>query len=335
MAVEWSLLQPLWLLALPLVGLWLYLRRHVRHWPGFIQAMSLRYPPLAHLVDAASADAPDTRRGNRLVAAGLALAVVALAQPVQLTAPLQAETQSEPVDLVLVVGTAISMRLRDYLVDGQPVDRMSLARQFLDGLVSGYRGRRIGLVLLGNPPLLWLPLSGDKQVVRDAIARIRPVLAGRLSDSGATLALVGERFAGPGEKVVVMVSDGGLQLGAISPIEAAARLRAQGFSLYVIGLGASAGEAQSTEQGGLLFQAADLDMLEQVAEAGGGRLFHVQDAEAFGAALATIEARHRRPVAARPGQRLRTAWYPLPLGLGMLLLVLALVLPPSRKSGTS
>lgn len=331
MAADWSLLQPGWLLALPAVVLWLYLRRHTANWPSLLPPMSLRYPPLAHLPTAADRSArPQARAGNRLIAGALALLLLALAQPVQLTDAVKQRPESEPVDLVLAVGTAISMRLRDYRIDGQAIDRMSLARRFLDGFVSGYSGRRIGLVLLGNPPMLWLPLTDDRVAVRDAVARIRPVLSGRLSDTGATLALIAEQFDDAGEKVVVMVSDGGLQLGAVAPVDAATRLRRQGFTLYVIGLGAGSGEARSTERGGLLFQPVDLDMLQQVADAGGGRLFHVASAQDFAAALQTIEARHRRPLPTQAGERLRIAWYPLPLALAMLLLLAAFTLSPRR-----
>lgn len=324
MQAEWSLLQPYWLLLLPVIGLWLYGCRSANDWPSLIPPVTLRYPPLAHLSNQDAGGKADTRvkRSYRLTAAALALLLVSLAQPVQLTTPITQQAESEPVDLVLVVGTAISMRLRDYQVAGESIDRMSLAKQFLDAFVRDYQGRRIGLALLGNPPMLWLPLTEDRRAVRNAISRIEPVLAGRLTDTGATLALVEKQFAAEGETVVVLVSDGGLQLGAVSPIEAASKLRERGFILYVIGLGATGGEAESTERGGLLFAPVDLNLLQQLAEAGGGELFHARSADDFSKALSTIEAEHRHPLPAEQAERLRISWYPLPLGLAMLLLLM-------------
>lgn len=323
MPAEWSLLQPYWLLLLPLVGLWLYGCRSANDWPSLIPPVTLRYPPLAHLSNSDTGYTADTRvkRGYRMTAAALALLLVSLAQPVQLTTPIIRQAESEPVDLVLVVGTAITMRLRDYQVAGESIDRMSLAKQFLDAFVRDYQGRRIGLALLGNPPMLWLPLTEDRRAVHNAIARIEPVLAGRLTDTGATLALVEAQFAAEAETVVVLVSDGGLQLGAASPIEAASKLRERGFTLYVIGLGGTSGDATGTELGGLLFAPADLNLLQQVAEAGGGDLFHARSADDFTTALSTIEARHRQPLPAEHAERLHISWYPLPLGLAMLMLV--------------
>ena len=218
-----------------------------------------------------------------------------------------------------MVGTAISMTLRDYVIDGEPVDRMRLARTLVDGFVKNYSGRRIGLVILGNPPALWLPLTTDRMVVRDAVARIRSVLGGRLTDMGATLKLVREQFAGPGEKVVVMVTDGGLQLGEVSPREAARALPAA--------MGAHGGNAVSSQQGGLIYEPTDLDTLQQIARLGGGSMLPAQDEHAFRQALQRIQRSHRAPLPPSTPQRLRSAWYSLPLALAMLLLLGAAFLP--------
>ncbi|MCU7800617.1 MAG: VWA domain-containing protein [gamma proteobacterium symbiont of Lucinoma myriamae] len=70
------------------------------------------------------------------------------------------------------------MSLSDYEINGQIIDRLTLTRQLLDGFVSDYSGQRIGLVTLGNPPAIWLPLTSDKIIVQDAISRIRTFLGG-------------------------------------------------------------------------------------------------------------------------------------------------------------
>lgn len=215
---ELGLLQPYWLLLLPLPWLWLYRLPHP-DWPALLPRQAVRYPPLAHL-PAAQTAAPASmarRWSSRITALALSLMLLALAQPVRYTQPLARQAPSEPVGTILLVGTAVSMSLRDYRLRGQPVDRMSLARTLVDGYVKNYRGRRLGLVILGHPPALWLPLTTDRAVVRDAVSRIRSTLGGRLTDMGATLQLVRKQFASPGDKVVVMVTDGGVQLGAISP----------------------------------------------------------------------------------------------------------------------
>lgn len=327
-----GLLQPLWLMLLPLPPLWLKWRRHQSPASSTMSMpLAVRYP-LLRVIRGSSGVARPTGSGTAdvMISAALLLVVLALAQPVRYTDAIKTAAASEPVDLVIVAGTAISMTLRDYVVGGEPVDRMSITRRLLDGFVAGYRGRRIGLVVLGNPPALWLPLTTDRAVVRDAVSRLRPVLGGRLSDMGATLQLVEQRFREAGEKVVVLVTDGGLQLGATSPLAAARALGAAGNTLYVIGIGAGEPGAGGAEQGGLIYEPIDAVFLQALADAGGGAFFHAQDTDAFSAALSTIESRHRRPGTAIPVERLVEPWYPLPLGLAMALLLLSVWWPQLR-----
>lgn len=334
MNAEIGLLQPYWLLLLPLPLVWLAWRRKRRQpWPVLLPPMTLRFPLLGVVHDS---QRPEARArsvlGERLIAAALLLAVIALAQPVRYVGIIEPTETSESVDLVIVASTAISMVLRDYMVDGERVDRMTMTRRLLDRFVADFQGRRIGLVVLGNPPALWLPLTPDKRVVRDAIARLRTVMIGRLSDTGAALKLVNDEFSDTADKVVVMLTDGGLQLGETSPLAAARALVAGGNTLYIIGMGASEPGEYAGDVGGLIYEPIDPVGLTEVAQAGGGRFFHATDTDAFKTALSVIESSHRKPVAPAPAQRQVEPWYPLPLGVAMLLILIAGLYSPSARA---
>ncbi|MCU7800618.1 MAG: VWA domain-containing protein [gamma proteobacterium symbiont of Lucinoma myriamae] len=106
---------------------------------------------------------------------------------------------------------------------------------------------------------------------------------------GATLRLVREHYKDQNEKVVVLISDGGAQVGAISPQEAAQQLAAEDFSLYVIAVGSSDPDEGSLDKSSLIYEAVNLTMLQQVAKQGKGQLFHVLNTQAFSDALQTIE----------------------------------------------
>lgn len=334
MGADLGLLQPWWLLALPLPLVWLaWRRRRPRPWPTLLPPMTLRYPLLSIVSgDRDPQDSTASAMADRLVAAALMLAVITLAQPVRHVGSIPSAAASEPVDLVIVAGTAISMALRDYVVEGERVDRMTLTRRLLDRFVADFRGRRIGLVVLGDQSALWLPLTRDKAVVRDAIARLRTTIVGRLADTGAALQLVNDRFGDTADKVVVLVTDGGLQLGATSPQAAARQLAAGGNTLYVIGIGASDPADYGGDVGGLIYEPIDPAALTEVAEAGGGRFFHARDVDDFSAALSAIESAHRRPMAPSPAQRVVESWYPVPLGAAMLLLLAAASKPRTDRA---
>ena len=337
MDAEFGLLQPWCLLLLPLPLIWLrWRRRRPRAWPAVVQPLAIRYPLLSAVRASEGGGSRKTSAAaDAVVAAALVLFIAALAQPVRYTGEVADETKSEPVDLVIVAGTSISMTLQDYVVDGRRVDRMRMMRHLLDRFIADYRGRRIGLVVLGNPPALWLPLTSDKGAVRDAVSRLRTALGGRLSDMGATLQLVSRRFHDDSGKVVVMVTDGGLQLGDTDPLVAARALAENGDTLYVVGIGASDPGVDASATGGLIYEPIDPAFLQRLAAAGGGAFFHAQDAGAFAAALSTIESRHRRPQPKPATQRLADPWYPLPLGLAMLLLLLVAARPLLRAGSRS
>lgn len=321
---HWGLLQPYWLLLLPLPWLWLYWRRSQSvSWPRILPVLTVRYPLLGDLPQSSIDIKSNTknRQADVMMSLAMSLMVFALSQPVHYTGFFEPEKKSEPVDLILVVGTALSMSLSDYEINGQIVDRLTLTRQLLDGFVSDYSGQRIGLVILGNPPALWLPLTSDKIIVQDAISRIRTFLGGRITDMGATLRLVREHFNDQNEKVVVLISDGGAQVGAISPQEAAQELAADGFSLYVIAVGSSDPDAGSLDKSSLIYEAVNLNMLQQVAKQGKGQLFHALNTQAFSDALEMIEKKHRKPVDKEDKKYLTRVWYPVPLALAMLLIL--------------
>jgi len=335
--VDGGFLQPLWLLLLPLPFVWLYFRyRSHGSWPALVPLVAIKYPLLQSLQT--SAEPSQTGAGNhyadKLLTVAMCLMLFALAQPVHYKGDIEVAAESEPVDLVLVVGTAVSMTLRDYVIDQQRVDRMSLTRRLLDDFVADYSGRRIGLVILGNPPMLWMPFTDDKRAVRDAIGRIRTTLGGRLTDMGATLQLVGENFIESKDAVVVVVTDGGLQLGATSPRVAAGQLADLGFSTYVIGIGSTDPDAGEHVGGGLIYEPIELAPLQQLAEIGGGKLFHVADAGAFRDALDFIEDKHRKPQPAVATERLIAPWSWLPLMIALLLLLIGVRVGTSGARGS-
>jgi len=330
---SFRLLQPAWLLALPPLLWWLYRHRRWPQWPPLLPPARLRFPPLARLEDgAASATGSEHDGTRRLPGAALVLLIVALAQPVVETATLTGERRAEPVDLVLLVGTAVTMNLRDYHADGERVSRMTMLKTLLADFVRRWSGRRIALVVLGDPPAIWLPPTTDREVVLDAIARLRTGLGGRLSDTGGALRLIAERFAGEGEKVVLLLTDAGLQLGSTAPETGAQALADSGLTLHTIAVGSADPAAAEKSATGLLHTPVDLELMRRLAEIGHGRMFRALDTEHMRHALATIEANHRRPPPPSERHRLSQPLYPWCIGAAMLLLLASLA--TARRSTT-
>ena len=332
---EWGLGQSLWLWLLPLPVVWhLHRVRSRAPWPELLPRLSIRLPLPASInrsIESAS-NSSHSPVQERLLLLAMLLFLIALAQPLKYRGDAVTTETTQPVDLTLLVDTNITMTIEDYQVEGESISRMQLTRQLLTEFIQNYSGSRVGLSLMGNPPLHWLPYTTDRSAVLDAVSRLRPALGGRLSDMAASLELVEDKYFSAEtettqQQVVVMLTDSSLQLGAISPQQAAADLAANGAHLYVIAIGSTdqASELSTQQTGDFVYEPVDLKLLAEVAQAGAGKLFHAADSGAFEQALQHIEAAHRQPVEAQPRLRLSQPLYPIPLLLGALLLLLALL----------
>lgn len=329
MITDFSCLQPYWLLFLPIPWLWLHWRiRHPVAWPQIPPVLAMRYPLLGAIqekkvISNKPFSKAKTGHSDQTMAIALSFMILALAQPVHYGAAVEQGDDSEPVDLILVVDTALSMSLSDYEIQGQVMSRLAMSQLLLKDFINHYSGKRISLVILGGPPALWVPLTTDKAVVQDAVGRITTLLGGRLPDMGATLNLIRDEFIDDHEKVVVLISDGGAQVGAVSPTIAAQELIANDFTLYAIAVGSSEPDASSLDNSSLIYQPVNLSVLQQLVEHGQGRLFHAKNAQVFRDALQLIEKKHRKLLPKKEGLKLTEPWYPLPLAIALLFLLYA------------
>jgi Ca-activated chloride channel family protein len=313
-----GLLAPAWLLALPFAWLlpW-WLGRRGGHLPMLFAPLAVRHPGAGvHATEAPGGGAPDRRHWLALPV--LALLCVALAEPVRYGPPLPAK--APPLDIVLVVDVSVSMTLRDYQVDGERVDRLTMAKRLLDRFAARFGGERLALVVLGRPSAIWSPPTADRALVRHLLGRLQLTMAGRNAAIGDALALTAERFGSERLPIVVLISDAAYPLGRLSPLEGADRLAAAGMTLYSIAIGSADAAAAGAERGGLIFAATDLALLEAMAERTGGRLFHAVDAQVMAEALDRIESIHRDALPEAESPRQRLPLYPWPLGLALFIL---------------
>ncbi len=300
------------------------------------EAPALPWPAWPELV-AAGARRRDFGRSAALAARTFALILlgVAIAGPVrEHRAP---PPPGEGFDLVLVLDTSASMQALDAEVAGTWRTRLDLARavvaRFAERRIAV--GDRVGLVVFGETAFTLCPLSGDGRLLAAALARVTPGMAGSATAVGDALALAVKRAQPQTERaaatapvagrLVVLLTDGRSNAGAIPPDIAAGLARARGVRVHTVGVG-SAGEVamESDAVGGargLRFERHDLDdaTLGAIAAATGGRFFAAQSSADLDAVYAAIDAQERVPRRAPP-RRHRTA-HPEPFLAGAMLLV--------------
>lgn len=237
-------------------------------------------------------------------------------------------------ELMLAVDLSGSMGDEDMLLGGRPVDRLTAAKAVLADFLDRREGDLVGLLVFGRQAYVLAPPTRDLDTVRQQLADSAVGLAGRETAIGDAIGLavkrLRERHQGteePGERVLVLLTDGVNTTGLLEPLKAAELAQAYGVRVYTVAFGGTGGELSMfgyrlPMPGG----GDDIDeaTLQTVAEATGGRMFRARDAQELAGIYAEID---RLEPVERPGPaaRPRIEAYPWPLGLSLACALLAML----------
>lgn len=216
-----------------------------------------------------------------LRAAAFALLVVALARPQDVEQ--HAHTETEGIDIVLSIDVSASMLARDF----EP-DRITAAKQVAASFIADRYGDRIGLVVFGAEAFTQSPLTTDQSTLQTLLARIR---SGLIDDSGTAIgnglatAINRLRESEAKSKVIILLTDGVNNRGAIAPLMAAEIAKGQGIKVYTIGVGTMGMAPYPTvdiygnPDGGTVKAKVEIDekTLREIARITGGEYFRATD----------------------------------------------------------
>lgn len=203
--------------------------------------------------------------------------VIALARP-QSSNSWQTYT-SEGIDIVLALDISGSMLARDFTPD-----RLEAAKEVATKFILERPEDKIGLVIFAGESFTQCPLTTDQAVL---VNLLREVKSGMIEDGtaiGLGLANAVNRLKdSPAKsKVVILLTDGVNNRGAIAPATAAELAKTYGIRVYTIGVG-TYGEAPYPVQTpfGVQLQNApveiDEEVLQQIATLTGGKYFRATD----------------------------------------------------------
>jgi Ca-activated chloride channel family protein len=254
--------------------------------------------------------------------------VIALARP-RSGAHIEKRT-SEGINIVLAIDLSSSMLALDF----RPANRIEVAKQKVKQFISRRTSDRIGIVAFAGEALTQVPLTTDYPVVMQAVTNLQ---AGQLEDGtaiGTAIATAANRLRdAPGRsRVMIILTDGVNNRGAVDPLTAAKAAAAYGIKIYGIGVG-SVGMAPvpvgRNAAGGLNYeyQPVQIDeaLLSNIARMTGGRYFRARDAAALQNIYSFIDQMERAPVHSTTTVRYREL-FRLPLILGILALFAELAL---------
>jgi len=263
-------------------------------------------------------------------ASGLVRALALLAWLSLTAAAMRPQWVGEPVpmpqegrDLMLAVDLSGSMEQHDMVINGRRVDRLTAVKAVAGNFIERRQGDRIGLILFGRNAYLQAPLTFDRKTVKKLLYEAQIGMAGKETAIGDAIGLAVKkaRETSDNNRVLILLTDGQNTAGEIDPIKAAELAKAEGIKTYTIGIGSSGrGSVFAGWAGG---SGLDERTLRAIAQMTGGRYFrarNVQELAQIYDLLDKLEPRAKAEEFFRPVKEL----YYLPLGIGLLWLLLAL-----------
>ncbi len=315
-----ELAQPLWLLLLPGVAAWGWLASR-RSQEGGQGGWVLRHPQLPAPASEAKAPLPAPHAPAWLAALGLALIVLALAQPREVGRWITPPPEGR--DIVLVIDTSRTMSIDDFRVDGRPVERLAVLKDVMSRFVQGREGDRFGVIAFGTHAATLTPPTFDRRHVVAQIARLQVGMAGNDTALGDALGLALKPLRPQRLRpaLILVSDDAASNAGDLTPAEAVAIARQLGVAIHTVQIG-----ADLFAEGRELREEPDPQPnLAAIARLTGGRHWFVRgtgDAETVIRDIGALEQTLARPARHREVRE----WYWAALALGALCLSLARVM---------
>ncbi len=339
--------EPYWLLLTPLmvlVGVMLRRRLHAQalsfsHWLQNMGKEVYRHP-LAALFTRQDTGAQKVKHRHYAflinISVILLLLSLALTQPYRIGKRLPDPPQHR--DVIFLLDTSVSMVLRDYVVQGERIDRLTMLKNVLSHFVDKLQGNRIQFIAYAEQAYTLVPLTNDYALLKFQLQRLQAAsLTGRGSDlSQAMLYALHaqqqtvEQDARP---VFVMLTDASRPARHIDPRVAAALVAEAGIRLHTIAIGAGSYAAEDTANVSLIYHPASFQLLEDIARLGNGQFFWAKDPDTLSAALQTIQNTEKRQAQTEPVY-VQHALYFWPLAIALLWLMLIYMLALLRRGHT-
>lgn len=248
----------------------------------------------------------------------LSLLIVALAGPQRISS--KSNINIEGIDIVLALDVSGSMRARDF----QP-DRIGAAKKIATEFINGRPNDRIGLVIFSGEAFTQAPLTLDHAMLKQLL---REVKSGMIQDGtaigdGLATAVSRLKDSKARSKVIVLLTDGVNNSGAIDPETAAELAKMYGIRVYTIGVG-SYGYAPYPVQTpyGIQMQQMkvqiDEALLKKIAQETGGKYFRANNNRKLEAIFKEIDRLEKSKINVQQFRRKYELYFPFALAALML-----------------
>jgi Ca-activated chloride channel family protein len=260
----------------------------------FRHKQGLKFSSVKLLRSAGKAKTIKHKIGKILIVCGLVLALTALARP-QTTQKTEFILQ-QGIDIVMILDVSGTMQSIDF----EP-NRMEVARKTIDDFIAGRSSDRISLVIFAGDAFTRIPLTLDHSVVRESLAGVSTKSInqdGTAIGMAISVGLNRLKKSEAASRIMILVTDGDNNAGAIDPLTASNLAQESGIKIYTIGIGSDElilpvqgffGQTQYQQYPGGFDEA----LLKQIADITGGRYFKAEDPKALEQVFATINQLER------------------------------------------
>jgi Ca-activated chloride channel family protein len=294
--------DPLWLLALALIPLVLWLRGRRR-----VPVLIVPFAAAWHRKTFSTA----SRWPAIFALTGLVLLIVALSRPQRVQD--KREVRSQGYDLILAVDLSSSMLDEDYEKNGEAINRLQAIKPVIQAFINDRTNDRIGMVVFSGRAYTLAPLTFDhdwllRQTERLAIGIIED---GTAIGDGLGVALtrleqtaheVNNRRKGA---FIILLTDGGESiievngqprtLSTLPPDQAAMIAKSRSIPIYTIGAGKDGWVRKPVFENGQkvgytrVFSDLDENLLHDIADTTGGHFYRADDLRTIESAFKAID----------------------------------------------
>lgn len=206
----------------------------------------------------------------------MSLLIIALARP-RISSSDKVVTV-DVVDIILVLDTSSSMLAEDF----KP-NRLEAVKQAAQDFIKNRNGDRIGLLVFGKETFIQCPLTVDYSVLNNLLTEVT-VIERKYDGTAIGIAIANAinrlRANDSKSKVIILLSDGSNNSGAIDPISAAKMANEYDIRIYTIGAGTRQAVTYIPDRG-YIRNEIDEDTLKKIAIETGGKYFRAIDKESL------------------------------------------------------
>ena len=226
--------------------------------------------------------------------------VFALARPQSVSEIIESEASGR--DIMIVLDISGSMQALDFSLNGQRVDRLKALKSVVNEFIEARTGDRMGLIVFADEAFTQCPLTLDTGILKEFVLALEVGMAGQGTaiGDGLSIALKRMRDIEAKSRVVILVTDGKNNSGAVSPLEAAKIAAKLDVKVHVIGIGGegSALFPVKTPFGSTRYIEREMEYdektLKEIADTTGGIYFNAKNTDSLREIYSRISALEER-----------------------------------------